>query len=324
MSATVGIDVSKATLDVALLSSTQTIHFQVANTSAGHEQLLQRLQTSSSIDRIGLEASGRYGEAVAQTLFQAGFAVCYINPKQIHNFAQVHLHYNKTDKQDALLIARFCQAHQPPLWQPSHPLHQHLQQQTRYLRSLETMRQQERNRLQSGLQDTTVRSLIHSHIDYLTAQIQALQQAIYDLIQHHTRLSQQHQLLTSIPGIGAKSAAVLLAEIGDIQRFDNARQLAAWVGITPRHFQSGSSVKRPSRISKQGNTYLRAALYMPTLVAQRWNPFCAALAQRLQQRHKHGIAINIAVMRQLLHQVFGILKSGQPFDPHYRNFSTAS
>lgn len=236
MSAYVGIDVSKATLDIAIHNPDKPHHFQIANTPAGHQQLVQHLLTRSSIECVGLEASGRYGEPVAQTLYEAGFAVCHINPKQIHNFAQVHLHYNKTDKQDAWLIARFCQAQQPPLWQPTYPIHQQLQQQTRYLRSLEAMRQQERNRLQSGLGDCTVRFLIQSHIDPISTQIQALQQAIYDLIEQHTQLQQQHQLLTSIPGIGAKSAAVLLAEIGDIHRFANARQLAAWVGFPHANF----------------------------------------------------------------------------------------
>lgn len=319
MSAYVGIDVAKATLDVALLQAEQTTHFQVANTPDGFEQLRQRLALCHGIERVGLEASGRYGEGVAHDLFTVGYAVSYINPKQIHDFAQVHLHYNKTDKQDAILIARFCQLHQPALWQPTEPIYQQLQQQTRFLHTLETNRQQERNRLQSGLTERTVQLIIQDHIDYLTTQIERLQRAIQNLIKQHATLKQQHQLLTSIPGIAHKSATVLLAEIGDIHQFENARQLAAWVGITPRHFQSGSSVKRPSRISKQGNIHLRTALYMPAISARRWNPFCRALTQRLQQRNKHGIAINIAVMRQLLHQVYGILKSGRPFDPFYQN-----
>lgn len=319
MSAYVGIDVSKATLDIALQQAETTCHFQVANTPNGFQQLRARLALCPFIACIGLEASGRYGEAVAGDLYAAGYAVSYINPKQIHDFAQVHLHYNKTDKQDALLIARFCQLHQPPLWQPAQPVYQQLQQQTRHLHTLQASQQQQRNRLQSGLKDATVCALIQAHIDFLSTQIQRLQQAIHDLINQHAALQYQHHLLLSIPGIADKTAAVLLAEIGDITRFNTARQLAAWVGITPRQFQSGTSVQRPSRISKQGNTHLRAALYRPAVSARRWNPACRRLAQRLQQRNKHGIAINIAVMRQLLHQVYGILKSGQPFDPNYQN-----
>ena len=320
MSAYVGIDVSKTTLDIAIQHTDQVTHFQVANTPDGFQHLRQRLAHYPVIERVGLEASGRYGEGVAHDLFTAGYAVSYINPKQIHDFAQVHLHYNKTDKQDAILIARFCQLHQPLLWQPSAPIYQQLQQQTRHLHTLESNRQQERNRLQSGLTDSSVRRIIQDHIDYLTTQIEYLQRTIHDLIKTHSTLKQQHPLLISIPGIAHKSASVLLAEIGDVAQFDSARQLAAWVGITPRHFQSGSSVKRPSRISKQGNVHLRTALYMPAISARRWNPFCRALTQRLQQRNKHGIAINIAVMRQLLHQVYGILKSGRPFDPNYQNY----
>lgn len=321
MSAYVGIDVSKSTLDVAVQDADKITHFQVANHPDGFQQLRERLAACDSIERIGLEASGRYGEGLAHDLYAAGYAVSYINPKQIHDFAQVHLHYNKTDKQDAMLIARFCQLHQPALWQPAQPIQAQLQQQTRHLHTLETMRQQERNRLQAGLNDATVRALIQDHLDYLSTQIERLQHAIRDLINQDPTYKHRHHLLTSIPGIAHKTAAVLLAEIGDIARFDNARQLAAWVGITPSHYQSGASVHRPSRISKQGNTHLRAALYMPALAARRWNPFCRHLAQRLQQRNKHGIAINIAVMRQLLHQVFGILKSGLPFDPNYGNLA---
>ena len=178
------------------------------------------------------------------------------------------------------------------------------------------MRQQEVNRLASGLTDTFVLEQIQlsiAHFDSLIAQTQA---AIDALIQASPRLKQQETLLLSIPGIGKTSAQLLLAEI-EIATFASARHLAVFVGITPLQHQSGSSIRKRSHISKQGNARLRAGLYLPAVVAKRYNPACRDLAQRLEARHKAGKVIVVAVMRKLLHQVYGVLSSGQPFDPNY-------
>lgn len=318
MSACVGIDVSKATLDVAVRCQGDTPHYlQVPNTAEGFDRLQQWLQAFDPITRIGLEASGRYGEAIAHFLVAQDYPVSYLNPRQIHAFSQFMFRYNKTDKQDAALIAHFCEHHLPDLWRP-HPQHyRQLQQRGRYLKSLQQMRQAECNRLHAGPSDPFVRQQIQAHITYLDARIEQTQSAIDHLIQQHTVLRHDYQLLISIAGIGDRTATLLLAELGDVRRFDNARQLAAYIGITPQHFQSGSSVNKRATISKQGNARLRAALYMPAVVAKRWNKPCAIFAQRLQAAHKPGKVIVIAVMRKLVHQVYAILKSGRPFDPDF-------
>ncbi len=321
MSAIVGIDVSKATLDIVLLTTTDPIHKQLPNTPKGFQQLHHFLQMYSSIARVGMEASGRYGEALLHFLLSRDYPVSYLNPKQIHAFGKVYLHYNKTDKQDALLIARYCQLQLPPLWQPTSPQHQQLQQRSRRLNALEKMRQQEVNRLNSGLTDPFVLDQIRTVIAHFEALIEQTQQAINALIRQSQGLHHQQQLLVSIKGIGNKTATLLLAELGDISRFDSPRQLAAFIGITPQHFQSGTSVKKPSSISKQGNARVRAALYMPAVVARRWNQPCRLFAQRLENAKKPGKVIIVAVMRKLVHQIFAILKSGRPFDP---NFGLAS
>jgi transposase len=311
----VGIDVSKATLDVALHPSKQ--HHVFPNSPSGHQQLRDWLQqTAPIITQIALEASGRYGEAVARFLVAQGYLVSYLNPKQIHAFARVQLHHNKTDKQDAQLIAHYCAMYRPDPWKPESALQQQLQQRSRRLKSLQKMQQQEQNRLQSGITDDFVLEQIHATIAYFQTLIDQTQQAIDDLIQQHAILKQQQQLLTTIPGIGKRTAQTLLAEI-NIHHFQSARQLAAYLGITPQHYQSGTSVRKRSSISKQGNANLRAALYMPAIVAKRYNLPCHALAQRLDTKHKPGKVIILAVMRKLIHQVYGVLKSGVPFDPCY-------
>lgn len=127
----------------------------------------------------------------------------------------------------------------------------------------------------------------------------------------------QQDLLASIPGIGELTAAKLLAEIRSITAFDNVRQLVAYAGLNPRQYRSGSSVQRRSRISKTGPASLRAALYMPAIVAKNRNPILKVFAKRLEERGLKGKEIVVAVMRKLLHLAYGILKSGRPFDPAY-------
>jgi transposase len=314
MSVFIGIDVSKSSLDIATYPPSQSLC--LPNSLAAFEQLHAWLQKQGEISQIALEASGRYGEAVAHYLFAAGYRLSYLNPRQTHAFSKIKLHYNKTDRHDALLIAEFCALQRPELWQAPSLLRQTLQQRSRRLDALKAMRQQELNRLASGLSDAFVLEQVQALIAYFDKLIQDTQAAIDALIKSHFPLKEQERLLISIKGIGKTTAQVLLAEI-DIHDFHSPRQLAAFVGITPLHFESGSSIRRQSRISKQGNARLRSALYLPAVVAKRFNPACQNLAQRLTARHKQGKVIVIAVMRKLLHQVYGVLKSGRPFDPHF-------
>ena len=156
---------------------------------------------------------------------------------------------------------------------------------------------------------------MEAHIAFLDEQIEQLAQRIREHIDQNPDLKERKELLTSIPGIADVTAARLLAEIPPLERFEGAPQLAAYAGLTPREHQSGSSVYRRSRLSKTGNAHLRHALYMPALVALRWNPTIQVFAARLRERGKHKMAIVGAIMRKLLHIVYGILKSGKPYDP---------
>ncbi len=187
----------------------------------------------------------------------------------------------------------------------------------RHLDALQAMRQQERNRLSSGVTAADVIDCLQQHIAFLDQQIADLKQRVKQHINQHPQLKQQRELLISIPGLGDTTVAVLLAEIPDIQAFDRAPQLAAYAGLTPQHHRSGSSVRRPTHISKRGNARLRRALYFPAMVAMRHNPILRAFAQRLQAAGHAPMSIIVAVMRKLLHLAFGIIKSGQLFDPHY-------
>ena len=313
-----GTDVSKSKFDVALLRDNEYVLATFDNDSVGFVKLRKWLKKRKVIElHACLEATGRYGDDLALYLHEAGYRVSIANPARIHAYAVSQLKRNKTDREDAKLIAHFCATQDPELWTPPSQAQQELQAMVRHLESLQTMRQQESNRLQAGVPSMAVRETLEAHIVFVDEQIKQLTQRIRDHIDHHPDLKQQKDLLTSIPGIADVTATKLLAEIPSLERFHGASQLAAYAGLTPRQHQSGSSVFRRGRMAKTGNAHLRRALYMPALVALRWNPTIMVFTDRLRERGKHKMVIVGAVMRKLLHIVYGVLKSQRPFDPNY-------
>jgi transposase len=317
-----GIDVSKDKLDVHLLRASSPDSADFANTKTGWRSLAKWLKKRSSVSEtwVCLEATGRYGEGVTAFLHERGYRLSVVNPARIKGYATSRLSRNKTDRVDAALIADFCRAQHAdlPLWTPPDPAQRHLQALVRQLQDLDKMRQQERNRLQAGETAPRVLQRIRDHIAFLDAQIEAVKAEIDQHIDQHPDLRQQSDLIASITGLGTLTAAKLLAEIRNIADFDNPQQLVAYAGLNPRQHRSGSSVKGHSRISKVGSPAIRAALYMPAVSAKNTNPVMQPLVQRLQQRGHCNMSIVVAVMRKLLHLIFGILKSGQPFDPHFQ------
>jgi transposase len=158
---------------------------------------------------------------------------------------------------------------------------------------------------------------LRAQLSLLDQQIAQTKRAIADWLDQHPDLKAQKDLLISIPGLGELTIGKLLAECRDLRSFRDPRQLVAFAGLNPRQHVSGLSIHKKSVISRTGSMSLRAALYMPALVAMRHNPLLRDFAQRLRQRGLSGKAIVVAVMRKLLHLLVGVLKSGQPFDPNW-------
>ncbi len=314
----VGIDVAKASLDVCLLVGEQPWYRQFANAPDGHRALEHWLKRrAGACLPICLEATGQYGQAVAEYLHHQGHLVSVVNPARSKAFGQSQLRRNKTDRADAQLIAQFCASQRPVRWTPPPASFRDLQALVRHLEDLQGMRQQEANRLQSGVTSAQVLADLQAHVRFLDQQIEQVQQAMQAHIQRHPALQRQQALLVSIPGIGRLTAAKLLGEIRAVDDFESARQLAAYAGLTPRNFVSGSSIHKKSRLSKTGNAHLRKILYMPAISARRWNPIIQEFCQRLSGAGLTALQQIGAAMRKLLHLVYGILKSGKPFDPRY-------
>jgi transposase len=309
-----GIDVSKATFDVALLHHRQIHHKQFPNQARGFRALQAWLakHTVAPI-HVCMEATGKYGEALAEFLHAHAIRVSVVNPLRIKAFARSELSRTKTDKQDAAVIARFCVAMRPGSWQPAPPEIQQLKAYTRRLDALTALAQQEHNRLEG--EKGFVEDDIRQHVEELQIRIHRLQKVIAEHLKQHPTLCQQQALLLSIPGIGERTVAQILSICGSIHQFSHAKQLAAFCGLSPRTHQSGSSVKGRGRLSKMGHASLRKALFFPALVAMKFNPQLKAMRERLLAAGKPKMVVVGAVMRKLLHQIYGVLKSGVPFRP---------
>lgn len=315
---TIGIDISKEKLDVALYQAEAYRLATFANERDGYRRLVKWLKKQKATDcLVCIEATGRYGEAVAMFLHEHGYPVSVVNPARIKAYGASQLKRNKTDQEDAKVIAHFCATQTPGLWAPPPPEIQELQALTRRLEMLKAERTRELNRQQSGIQSKTVLADIKAHIRFLDRKIATIDQHIHDLIDRHPDLRKQRDLLTSIPGIGDTTAANFIAEVPDITRYQSANQLAAYAGLTPRKHESGSSIHRRGRLVKTGNKRFRTALFLPALVALRFNPIVQALAKRLEANGKNRMTIVGAAMRKLVHLAYGVLKTGKPFDPEY-------
>ena len=172
----------------------------------------------------------------------------------------------------------------------------------------------EANRLSAATAAAVCASL-EGHIGYLDAEIEQTTKLIRAHINEHPELKRQSELRDSIPGIGEATAAMLLAEIGNITGYDSARQVAAFAGLAPRRHESGETVRGRARLSKVGTPRLRKALYFPALTALRFNPTIKAWGEGLRARGKSQMVVIGAAMRKLIHIAYGVLKSGKPFDP---------
>lgn len=325
---TVGLDVSKRKLDVALLADGKLKNKVVANTIVGFNELLvwlgkQKVELNAL--HACMESTGAYSDPVAHFLFDHGVKISLVNPNCIKSFGHSENIRNKTDQVDAGLIARYCLAMQPPLW-VAPPLEQRqLRAWCERVRALKDIRQQELNRIEAHEAAGQIELMEHVrvHVAWLDEQIARIDKDIDDHIDRHPRLKSDADLIETIPGVGRSTAAKVLGYVGDVRRFTSAKALAAFIGVTPRQRLSGSSIRGRSVMCRMGNRNLRAALFLPSLVARRHNPILRQFGARLEASGLSKMAVAGAVMRKLVHLIYGVIRTGQPFDPKFRHSGLA-
>jgi len=311
---TVGIDISKAKFDIALLREGKFLSKVFPNTPVGHEELLRWL-SAKGVERdqchLCMEATSSYYEALALHLYDAGWRVSVVNPFQIKHYAEAQLARQKTDRADARVIAQFCAQQRPEPWQAPAREVRELQRLLSRLEAIQGMRVQEQNRLHEA--DGPARESVQRILQALDAEMRALEKLIDDHIDRHPGLRKQRELLQSIPAVGSRLSAYFVAWL-PVQRLGDARQAVAFVGVSPRARESGQSVRGKAALCKLGHARLRKMLYLPAMSALRCNPAARAMAERLRAAGKPGKLIVGAIMRKLVHWMFGVLKSARPFD----------
>ena len=309
-----GIDISKKKIDCALILGAKFKNKVFANTPEGFAKLCAWIdQHAQGPVHACMEATSIYWEAVAVYLANAGHRVSIINPALAKAHAQSLGLRSKTDAIDARALADYCQQRQPALWTAPSLSEQRLKALVLRLQGLVAMRAEEKNRIESARD--SIRDSLDKHLQWLDEEIKRIEQQISQTLDDDPTLRGKRELLASIPGLGERTLAILLAYGLGRERFDKARQFVAFAGLSVREHESGSSVRGRPRLSKVGHSRLRSALYMPAMVALYKTDWGRCYRDRLADNGKPAKVIIGAMMRKLVHVAFGVLKSGRRFDP---------
>jgi len=312
----IGVDISKSFFDVAVPDGQAYRHYRFDNNTDGFEALL-KLVPSEHV--VVMEASGPYYLRLATYLKKQGIGVSVVNPLVIRRFCQMRMSRAKTDKKDSRMIAEYGYVEKPALWQPPQEYVVSLQQMEALLANVRKEYTAVSNQLESfrssgmldeGLEQFITKELEHKQelIDELTAQIEEL------ALKHYGSMLAD---LESIPGLGRKTAIMLIILSGGFSRFSNYRKLSAYIGLSPRIFESGTSVKGKARICKIGMSRIRAMLYLCSWSAKRYNKACSQLYERLLAKGKPKKLALVAVANKLLKQAFAIASKQTMYNENY-------
>ncbi|MBV7433526.1 IS110 family transposase [Cardiobacteriaceae bacterium TAE3-ERU3] len=308
----VGVDIAKLSFDAAFIANGIAHHQTFANNTQGFRALAGWLSHFSSAVKITMEATGVYWEKLAYWSVSKGWQVSVVNPLQIKAYATSIAQRSKTDKLDALLLARFARNEKPTLWQPPNDKEYELRALMRQLRHTRLQLQREQSRLESA--PDCIRQLSQKNVAYWQQEIESIEQIIMTFIDTVPLLKARADLLLTVPGVGKKTLPWLLTYLGDGMKFSCAKKVASFAGLAPRLHESGTSVRGKSMIGKSGLADLRSALFMPALVVsfgrhKAFQPF----VQRLLANGKRRKEVVIAMMRKILTVAYGVLRSGQPY-----------
>ncbi|MEG9329249.1 IS110 family transposase [Salinimicrobium catena] len=308
-----GVDISKDVFDVA---DSAGKHYQFSNDSNGFKSFLKSL---SDQDLVVMEATGYYHYRLAQFLYEQGVKVSVVNPLSVKRFIQMKLSKIKTDKSDARAICEYATVNEVPLYTAKD---ENQAESLQLLRLIEIYTKQStalKNKLHGekvlGKPSKAVYHSLNRSLKAIQREIKVLEDRLTVMVKEEQQ--NQLSLLKSIPGMGNKTAIMLLVLTDGFSNFENARQLCCYAGITPTIRESGASVRGRSRISKMGNAKLRNLLFMCSFTACKHNKACREIYERIIAKGKSKKLALIAVCNKLLKQAFAVAKSGLPYDENY-------
>ncbi len=307
---TVGIDISKNSFDVALPTTTKDSyrHLKFSNNAEGFKKFSAHLTPNSN---CVMEASGVYYLQLASYLHQQGMIVSVVNPLTIKRFSQMRLMRTKTDKRDSAIIAEYGKVENPIEWKPRAEHMLQLQQlqalQDNFIGQSTRLKNQQEAFTESGIKNKIGAKILSKEIEHITKQIELIEEELTTItLAFHQDLFQR---LQTIKGIGKRAAMTLILITDGFERFENSKQLCAYVGLSPRIFESGTSVKGKVKICKMGMARMRKLLYLCAMRARTCNKACKEMFERLTERGKNGKLALIAIANKLLRQAFVIGKS---------------
>lgn len=315
-SPTVGLDMSLRSFVAAVWFDTHRVaKATFDNAPSGFRKLVRWLKSHGlGSARIGVESTSTYADAVIEWLYRAGYCVFLLNPERTAYYARCVGQRNKTDPADAVTIAAYVAHHECTPWQPPSPEQKTLRELTRTRHQLNALALQVRNQLRTAT--GAARAPLEAVLREVREQIKALAQQVSAHLRQSPHLDENVRHLLTIKGIGLITAATIVAELPPITAQTDPRAICGWAGLTPRRWQSGQTEWR-SRLSRKGNAYLRNALYMPALVARRFNPLFADFAERLKGAGKSNGAVLGAISHKMLRIAVGLLRSNCDFDPNW-------
>jgi len=312
-----GIDISKQTFDCSITMENGKVETKkMSNNEKGFEKLKNLL---SSEAHVVMEASGPYYCKLATYLHQHNIKVSVVNPLVIRRFCQMRMARTKTDKKDASMIREYGLTEKPSLWQPDEPSITKLKQLNASIELLDKSITASSNQLEAFREmpdtDEELIKTLKKVMEYNMKAKEKLETEMEKIAS--TFYANTYESLQTIPGIGPKSAAMLIAITGNFKKFENYKQLVAYVGLNPRIFESGTSVKGRGHISKMGTGRLRKLLYLCSWSAKRHNTYCKEMYERLKAKNKPERVIKVAIANKLLRQAFAVGKNESVFINNY-------
>ena len=305
----IGIDISKEKFDACF--SIQPCGYSSRTYTYDAEGVRSFLKEIPNDCICVMEATGVYHLRLAYALNKQGIAVSVVNPLSVKNFSRAVMCRTKTDKADARQLVDYARRMELTEWKPTSDNYIRIQQIYRSIELFLTNITQFENQLEainnSPVCDPGLCRMLHNHIKRLNKQIGMLEKLIEELIAQEDATVVEH--ISSVPGVGKKTAIALLTATKGMHCFDNYRKLSSYFGLCPRIYDSGKSVHGKAHICKMGMGWIRKLLYMCSISAIRHNRACAALYIRLKEKGKPIKVILIAVVNKLLKQIFAIVKN---------------
>mgnify|MGYP001033249997 CR=1 FL=1 len=309
----IGVDVAKDKFDISFYNGKRRAHHVFSNNESGFSSLLKKTQSNPLSPWVCMEATGIYSEGLAEYLVGKGVRTSVVNPLQIKYFAKSILSRNKNDKVDSETIAAYVEKQEPEQYKPKTKVQKEMRELLQVIDMLSKQSTECKNKLHAA-RTSPAKQVLKQMIFSFEKKKQKLMGKVAGLVELDQNIKQAVQLICSIKGVAEGTAYRLLAYLPDIKGFSSAKQLAAYIGVSPRQSESGLH-KGETHMSKLGEAHIRKALYMPAMSAKRNNTYLKPFISRLEKNGLKPKAIVGAIMRKLVHLIFGILKSGKAFDP---------